>query len=275
MRKAGLDIGRNAPKIFMEGGLKDTFPSFVGTYRPLRLERRLTADDMIVEYNTSSYYVGAIAKDEAHDGAQSFIANKANFDTKLLGLVALHRLLRDGDEVAIVTGHPVENHVEPEKERMRQLFLGRHELTVNGVCKRFFVSSATVTAEGAAAMYLLPERPMAAHGIDAGSATTNFVTWKRGAWVDKLSGTLPFGFENIQNLQLGQYARMAAYEITRRLRTFIGPVYVMGGRAEELAEALKGYLPVQVFALEDGVYANAKVYYALGVKLSEKVSAKQ
>lgn len=274
MRPFGLDVGRKASKLYSEG-IRDIFLSYVGTYRPLRLERQLTDDDMIVEYGGKAYYVGAIARDESYDGVQSFLTTKAHFDTKLLGLVALHRNVQDGEEISIVTGHPVENHVDPEKERMRQLYHGSHDLTVNAVRKRFMVSSVSITAEGAATMFLLPKRPMAAHGIDGGSSTTNFVTWQRGAWVDRLSGTLPYGFENIQNLGLEQYARMIAYDVTKHINSYRGIVYTVGGRAEELAKALQEFLPVPVKAIDDGLFANARAYYELGVRMrGEKIPAK-
>lgn len=274
MRIIGLDVGRHRVKVCSDG-FKLSFPSYCGSYRPLRLERTMTEDDMIVEWKGVRYYVGAIARDEADDGVQNFLTSKVTTDTQLIGLTALHRIIENGEEVALTVGHPINNHMQPEKEGMRQLFIGEHKLTVNGVHKRFTVTNVTIVPEGASAQFLLPSKHTIAHGIDAGGATTNYCTWERGRWVDRLSGTLQFGLENIR-LSMDQFARLVANSVAQKIHQFRGPIYVMGGAAEHLSSALRQYIRnVSIEPLEDGMYANARAYYEIGVKLHEKVQTQR
>jgi plasmid segregation protein ParM len=272
MKIIGLDVGRHRVKAYSNNA-RISFPAFSGQYRELRLERQLTHEDKIVEYNGHVYYVGAIAQDESDDGAQSFLRSKATFDTQLLGLTAIHHLVESGEDIHLTIGHPVANHNKSENQRLRELFEGKHQLRVNGVWKHFNISNVTVTSECACATYLLPEKHPIAHGIDGGGATTNFVTWKRGMWIDRLSGTLPFGLDNV-NFTMERYARLVAIEITKQIHEFRGPIYTMGGAALPLSHALKLYIThVPIIPLEEGMFANAKAYYTVGTMVREKLQA--
>jgi plasmid segregation protein ParM len=274
MRIIGLDVGRHRVKVYSDG-CKLSFPSYCGSYRALRLERTMTEDDLIVEWKGCRYYVGAIARDEADDGVQNFLTSKVTTDTQLIGLTALYRAVENGEEISLVVGHPIINHTQPEKEGMRQLFTGEHELTVNGVYKRFKIRNFTIVPEGASTQFILPSKLVIAHGIDAGGATTNYCTWERGRWVDRLSGTLQFGLENMR-LSIDQFARLVANNVAQKIHQFRGPIYVMGGAAEPLSSALRQYIRnVPIEPLEDGMYANARSYYEIGVKLYEKVQTQR
>ncbi|GIM45224.1 hypothetical protein DNHGIG_07730 [Collibacillus ludicampi] len=275
MRIFGLDVGRHRVKVYSDG-IKLSFPSYCGSYRTLRLERTMTEEDMVVEWKGCRYYVGSIARDEAEDGIQNFLTSKVTTDTQLIGLTALHRFVENGEEIALVIGHPISNHTQPEKEGMRQLFTGEHDLTVNGEHKRFTITNVTVVPEGASTQFILPKKHTVAHGIDAGGATTNYCTWERGRWVDRLSGTLEFGLENIRNLSMEQFARLVANSVARKLHQFCGPIYVLGGAAEPLSSALRQYIRnVPIEPLEDGMFANARAYYDIGVKMYEKVQTQR
>jgi hypothetical protein len=228
-----------------------------------------------VELDRRYYYVGAIAQDESDDGVQSFLQSKAHFDTKLMGLTAIHLLVDDGDEIELVTGHPVANHVQHEKEAMRELFTGEFDVEVNSVRKRFKITHVTVTSECACATYLLPQKHAIAHGIDGGGATTNLVTWKQGKWIDRLSDTFPFGMDNT-SLTIDRYARMVAVHATKRIHEFQGPIYTLGGVATQLANSLKQYVRnVPIIPLEEGAFANAKAYYAIGRMVSDKLQTQR
>jgi hypothetical protein len=273
-RIIGLDVGRHRVKAYSDGRFV-SFPAFSGDYRPLRLERQMGKEDYVVELDGRYYYVGAVAEDESDDGIQSFLQTKAHFDTKLLGLTAIHLLVNDGEEVELVTGHPVANHVDREKHAMRELFYGKHNVTVNGVRKQINITRVTVTSECACATYLLPQKHAIAHGIDGGGATTNIVTWKHGKWIDRLSDTFPFGMDNT-SLTIDRYARMVAVHATKRIHQFQGPVYTLGGVAEQLAHALKQYVHnVPIIPLEEGAFANAKAYYHVGRLVSDKLQTQR
>jgi plasmid segregation protein ParM len=273
-RIIGLDVGRHRVKAYTDGRFI-SFPSYTGDYRPLRLERTMTREDYVVELDARYYYVGSIAADASDDGAQSFLQSKAHFDTKLLGLTAIHLLVDDGDEVEVVTGHPVANHVDAEKEAMRELFVGRHQIDVNGIRKHYTITRVTVTSECACATYLLPTKHPIAHGIDGGGATTNLVTWKHGKWIDRLSDTFPFGMDNT-SYTIDRYARMVAIASMKRIHEFQGPIYTLGGVAEQLSHSLKQYVRnVPIIPLEEGAFANARAYHTVGKMVSNKLQTQR
>lgn len=275
MKTIGLDVGRHRVKIYTDDSKRLSFASYSGEYRDLKLEREMGTEDRIVEFRGNKYYVGPIAQDESWDGVQSFLISKVNFDTLLLGLTAINGIVESGDEIRLVVGHPVSNHHDKEKERMRKLFIGRHNITVNGRYRMFDISDVIVTSECAATTYLLPEKHEIAHGIDAGGATTNFVTWKRGMWIDRLSGTLPHGLDNT-NMSMERFARLVSIEVSKAIHIFQGPIYTMGGASNELAYALKGYVhDQQIIPLNEGLFANAKAYYQIGQMVNNKLQTQR
>jgi plasmid segregation protein ParM len=101
--------------------------------------------------------------------------------------------------------------------------------------------------------------------IDAGSRTVNYVTLKDKRYVDRDSGTLPFGFGTTISGDLRQMAARIAGELGRKWRE-TDAVLVAGGRAEELAKELKQYFP-QTETFTNPLFANAIGYYRIGRKL--------
>lgn len=274
MKVLGIDSGRHKVK-GTDGNRRISFSSYIGEYRELNLEREMSSEDRIVEMGNRKYYVGPVARDESWDGVQSFLTSKVNFDTLLLTLTAVNGLVESGDEIRLVVGHPVANHKPNEKEAMRKMLLGRHSISVNGRYRVFDITDVIVTSECAVATYLLPEKHPIAHGIDAGGATTNFVTWKKGMWIDRLSGTLPFGLDNT-HLSMERFARLSSIEISKSIHTFQGPIYTMGGVANELAHALKLYVPnLPIIPLEEGLFANATAYYKVGQMVDHKLQTQR
>lgn len=273
MKVIGLDVGRYRVKAY-SNGFKTSFSSYCGSYRSLKLERTMTNEDMVVKWDGRVYFVGEIAKDEADDGVQNFLSTKVTFDTKLLGLVAIHRLVDDGDEIFLTIGHPIANHIQSEKEGMKELFIGTHELTVNDIRKSFTISNVTVLPEGASTQFILPEKHTLAHGIDVGGATTNYCTWEKGRWIDRLSGTLPFGLEN-KKMNIEQFSRFIINNIAQRINQFNGHIYTIGGAAHLISDSLKQYIKnINISPLEEGSFANAVAYYTIGVKQYEKLQKK-
>lgn len=195
-----VDSGRSGTKVVSEG-VREWFPSVLGEYRELRLERKMKRTDMVVEYGEQRYYVGDVARDESVSGAQLMVTTKAHHDTKIFTLAALHRVVPSGAAVFLVTGEPIANHTAGEKLRMKQLLLGGHRVIVNGEAKTFDIVRVEVAAEGATAGWAL-RRSRRYHLVDAGSRTVNFATMEGGRWIDRLSGSLDFGLETVQNISL-------------------------------------------------------------------------
>ncbi|EPZ47666.1 ParM/StbA family protein [Alicyclobacillus acidoterrestris] len=128
--------------------------------------------------------------------------------------------------------------------------------------------------ECASCVYLLPSKSGIVHGIDLGGATTNYVTWENGKWMDLRSGTLPYGVLN-KEMEFHDLARLIAFDLMKHMWGFNGPVYTMGGTAEILAVALREYGLKDVVSIEEGVYANAKSYYTVGRLLSKKLQTQR
>lgn len=263
-----VDAGRSGTKV-VTNGTRDYFPSILGEYRELRLERRMTRTDMVVEYDGQRYYVGDVARDESVSGAQLMVRTKAHNDTRIFVLAAMHRVLPDSAYVFLVTGEPIDNHTAGEKLRMKQLLLGDHSVRVNGELKTFHVVRVEVAAECATVGWAL-RRPGRYHVVDAGSRTVNFATMDNGRWIDRLRGSMDFGLETVQNISLSMFARMIAAELSKHVGT-LAPIVLMGGKAGPLAEYLEQYAEVEVHP--DPLYANATAFYHLGVKALETAAA--
>lgn len=261
-----VDSGRSGTKVVTDGA-RDYFPSVLGEYRELLLDRKMLRTDMVVEYSGQRYYVGEVARDESVSGAQLMLSSKVHLDTKIFALTAIHRVVDDGASVFVVTGEPINNHTAGEKLRMKQLLLGSHEITVNDERKRFDVVRVEVAAEGASPAWAL-RRPGRYHVVDAGSRTVNFATVENGKWINKLSGSLDFGLETVQNISLSMFARMTVAELTRRIGT-LAPIILIGGKADTLAEYVIQYAP-DVEVHHDPLYANANAFYELGVQALEQ-----
>jgi plasmid segregation protein ParM len=264
-----VDTGRSGTKVVTDG-VREYFPSVLGEYRELKLERKMKRTDLVVEYAGQKYYVGDIARDESVSGAQMMIASKAHLDTKIFSLVGLHFVVPTESSVFLVTGEPINNHSAGEKLRMKQLLLGTHKITVNGQTKKFDVVRVEVAAEGATAGWSL-RRPSRYHIVDAGSRTVNFATMDGGSWIDKLSGSLDFGLETVQNISLSMFARMTVAELSRRLGT-LSPIVLTGGKAEVLVEYFGNYT-ADVESHPDPLFANAQSFYELGVHALETAKA--
>ncbi len=221
-----VDCGRSGTKVVTDG-TRDCFQSKLGEYRDLHLERKMERTDMIVEYAGQKYYVGGIAR-ESVSGAQMMLASKAHMDTKILILSALHRVIKDNMSVFLIIGEPIVNHTPVEKLRMKQLLLGSHEIAVNGELKHFDIVRVEVAAECATVGWSM-RRDGTFHIMDPGSRTVNFATMKNGKWIDKLSGTLDYGLETVQNISLSMFSRMTPgfvprsfYSLKRETSQWVG-----------------------------------------------------
>lgn len=264
-----VDTGRSGTKVITDG-VRDCFPSVLGEYRELRLERKMKRTDMVVEYGGQKYYVGDVAREESVSGAQMMLSSKAHIDTKIFALTALHRVLPSGAAVFVTTGEPIDNHTPGEKLKLKQLLLGGHEVTVNGETKHFDIVRVEVAAEGATAGWAL-RKAGRYHIVDAGSRTVNFATMENGRWINQFSGSLDFGLETVQNISLSMFARMAVAELSRRLRT-LAPIVLIGGKADVLVEYFEQFAS-EVEAHPDPLYANAQAFYDLGVYALETAAA--
>ena len=262
-----IDNGRNGIKGVSESE-RIYYPAALGAWRQLRNDRPFHRDDLTVEYEGFTYFAGRVAAEEANDGAHLMLAYKIHKDTKILSLAAAHRLVKDGAQVMLVTGLPISFHNPHDKQKMRELLLGEHQIAVNGRVKSFTIERVEVGAEAATVAWSLGRtRHERFHVVDVGSRTVNFATAINGRWVDRESDSLDYGWETFRGTE-EQFARYTIADLSKVLRP-LGPIVLIGGKAESLNDHFKPFHS-QIEVHPDALFANASAFYELGVIANER-----
>lgn len=253
----GLDVGRSAVKI-VTGARVFSFPSYLGEWRERKLLNTFE-DDLEVEFQGQRYFAGTLAQNESEFARSMMTDEKDHADTRLLALIALHGV--GASDVSLVTGLPVGLHDNARKQRMRELLLGRWEIIVNGERKTIYIHRVEVAVEGGAAFWIAPQGGLV-RILDAGSKTVNYVTVRDQHFVDRESGTLPFGFDTNRSSDIRQMAARIAGELGKKWGNN-DRIMIIGGRAAELQDYLHPYFP-GAFAAKNPLFANATGFYQLG-----------
>lgn len=253
----GLDVGRNGVKVFT-GDRTIHFPSVVGEWRDRKLVSRRD-DDIEAVFAGERHFIGNLALNESEFWRYMMTDSKAHEDTRLLTLVAIHRA--GLENVIVVTGLPVEHHSPEMKAKMRELLVGKWDIEVNGNKRSIRIVDVKVAVEGGAAFWSAPEDGLI-RIIDAGSKTVNYVTMRNKRYVDRDSGTLPFGFNTNKTDNPRQMAARIAGELGKKWSAD-DSVWICGGRASELAELLRPYFPKSK-AMVNPLFANAIGFYRVG-----------
>jgi plasmid segregation protein ParM len=258
MDTIGLDVGRSAVKVYT-GASMFHFPSVIGEYRDRRLVTDYGDKGFTFEYADERYFVGTLAENESDFARSMMTEDKTHMDTRILALTAIHRA--GLTEVNVVTGLPVESHNDDNKRRLRELLAGRYDVTVNGERRIIRINDVKIAVEGGSAFWSSPVDGFV-RLVDAGAKTVNYVTMRDRRYVDRDSGTLPFGFNTNKTDNLRQMSARIAGELGKRWGTEDN-VVVSGGRAVELAEALMEYYP-NAKAINSPLYANAIGFFRIG-----------
>lgn len=260
-----IDAGNYNTKFF-DGKTLRKFPSVVGMDTRERNLDQVHGDyDFEWSYEKKSGYAGTLAQYESLCGESRRGDTKAHFDAKLRTLIALHQFT-DATEHEIVVGQPIKKHTKVEKERIKQMFIGKHDLTVNGKRKILVIKNCEVAAEGASSGLLLPNVTKT-RVIDIGSGTVNYATIENKRFIDKESFTLGKGLETFENIDLIAFARQIAVYAINKDWSESDVVCVCGGGAEKLCEALKDYFPNVQILLPDAEYSNVRAFYMIARKL--------
>lgn len=267
MQVIGLDVGRSSVKIYT-GTKMFSFPSVIGEWRNRNLQTDYGDNAMEGEFIGEKFFAGTLAQNESEYARSMMTDEKAHGDTLLLALIALHRA--GYDDYMVVTGLPVKNHNQGGKQAMKDLLIGRHEITLNGIKRSVRIHRVEVAAEGGGAFWSNPQEGLV-RLIDAGSKTINFITMRDRRYVDKDSGTLvdkdgnTYGFETNKTNDNRQLANRIAGELGRKWgRDDV--VFVSGGKAEALAELLAPYFS-NVRPLQNPLFANAIGFHRVGRSL--------
>lgn len=265
----GIDAGNHSVKVAGPLGL-DIFSSTIGEYRERKIKDIHGKDDMIFEYKGRKGFAGSLANAESEFAGSIMGDSKAHEDAMLRILIALHRYGQMINHFKLVVGQPISTHTQIEKDKIKKMLLGTHDLTVNGNQKIFKITHVEVAAEGGGAFWSCPKNNLI-RLIDIGSGTVNCASLMDKRYIDKDSFTLNFGMNTVRSDDLGEMARGIATHTSKKWNRN-DEVYVLGGAADDLVKELHQFYPrvklmTPIFdgAFAHTVYANAIGFYYLGV----------
>lgn len=269
----GIDAGGFNVKTCGPHGA-NCFISLIGEYRDLNIGQ-LGPNDMVVEYEGSKYFSGPIVETECELGGSRKGDTKAHFDAKLRVLIALHKAY--GDDFSIVTGQPIKTHNDVEKQKIKNMLLGKHTTTINGVKKTFYIRNVEVAPEGAAAGLSDPQSGWVRY-IDIGSGTVNYGTTKDLKYVDRDSFTESFGSETVMNKDVESFARRVCNRALEKWKE-TDHVKILGGDAKKFLKPIQEYFPDSTLLQPklklangtvqtlDPIYGNAVSFYEISKRI--------
>lgn len=266
----GLDAGNHRVKVVNKNGAF-SFASDIGEWRERNLVTEYGDDDMVFEYLGRKGFAGSLARYESEFGTSIKGDTKANEDAKLRILLAIHRFSDDTDN-AIIVGQPISKHTETEKKAIKDMLIGSHTITVNGITKTFNIVKAEVAAECASVGMLEPELGTF-HIVDLGGGTLNWATCmfdgERVRKIDQSSDTELFGMDTVKQVDLGAMARLLVSRTQSKWQKG-ATVRVVGGIAEPFAAELqkfyehaRAYHPVVGEKKVSPTFANAAAFFAI------------
>lgn len=266
----GWDGGRKSAKTAGANGYRDSFDSWVGDARTLKLTNSERSTDIIITTEGKTHFIGALAKDESFAPRRMMTESKIHEDTRILFQASIARAIPDGTTVDIVTGVPIAQHDPRTKEQLIALLSGVHDVEINGTRKRFLVRLVRVAIEGATVyLTLAKEGNGIVRIIDIGSRTVNFATISNGRFVDRLSGTLDYGMEKLAQTDNETAAAQIAGDLSWRWTDPHDQMFLVGGGALRLGNDLQYHFQ-NVTIPQDSVYANAIAYYEAGERARAK-----
>lgn len=239
----GIDAGNFKAKVAGPYGV-DSFKTNICGWFERDVEEWFGDDDMEFEINGRKGFAGSIAEFEDEFGnGTTYGDSKAHEDTKIRVLLAIHRYLEkyslDIDVVQIVTGQPVSNHKEAEKNKIIDMLQGDHKFIVNGKKRKLTIDKVKVAPEGTGAFWSNPQ-PGAIRIIDVGSGTVNVVSTTDKKYVHQSSGTLNTGMETLKTKNDFEGMAKGIIRFTTKLKWKKNDtVFVCGGAAENLTPYLQ------------------------------------
>lgn len=258
-----IDAGNSDTK-FYDGVQLRKFPSDIGfDYRERNLKQTHGEYDFEWEYKGQRGFAGTLAQFESYGAESQKGDTKAHFDAQLRILLALHQFSHDMDHY-IVVGQPINTHTQAEKQAIKEMLCGRHDLTVNGVRRTLVIRRCEVAAEGVTAGILLPAKGIV-RVIDIGSGTVNFGSLRDGRYIDRDSFSVKLGMNTNGNMQEAAFARVISLKTSGKWNKE-DQVWVCGGGAPTLLPHLREYFP-SAEMMQDPVFANVKAFYAIARKI--------
>lgn len=260
-----IDAGNHETK-FYDGQQVKRFPSIIGyDWRERNLKQQQGEHDYEWEYKGQRGFAGTLAQYESDCAESQKGDSKAHPDALLRILMALHQNT-EGIEHKIIVGQPISKHTEDEKRAIKEMVTGRHELTVNGTKRTLLISRCEVAAEGVTAGLLVPGGGTV-RVVDIGSGTVNYGTLIDRRFNDKGSFTLAQGMETIRTTDKAAFARQIALRALAKGWSKDDAVYLCGGGAEGLLEAVRSYFSKTQLIPGDPVTANVRAFYLIARRL--------
>lgn len=198
----GIDAGNHSAKVAGAYGLDTSKTAICGWFEQDVVEV-FGDDDTEFEIGGRKGFAGSIAENEDEFGGGSMYGDtKAHEDTKIRVLLAAHRYINKHCpqyyKIKIVVGQPIKSHKESEKQLIKDMLIGRHSFTVNGVDSVIDILGCEVATEGGGAFWANPEEGEI-RLLDVGSGTINAITIKNSKIINNRSSTFPFGAETVRN----------------------------------------------------------------------------
>jgi plasmid segregation protein ParM len=274
----GLDAGNSSIKICGSFGLLK-IPSAIGEARELNLKQQHGEDDIYFEHNGLKGFAGTLALYESEFCGSIMGDSKAHNDTLLRVLIGIHRYLTtyklNYNRFKLVLGQPISKHTQEEKDTIKHMVKGSHTISVNGIEKTFYILDCQIAAEGASSYYSTLPYEGLVRILDVGSATINYATILHQKFIDKDSGTLPFGCNTNKSNDFYQMTRGIVSSVSKKWDKD-DIVLVVGGASESVCSHLKEYfpnanklMPIHNNDYVNSIYANAIAFYNIGVSIYE------
>ena len=274
----GIDAGNHKAKVVGPFGV-DSFKTNICDWFERDIEETFGPYDMEFEISNRKGFAGTIAQfeDEFGDGTR-YGDTKAHEDTKIRILLALHRYLSRYcphiEKVSFVTGQPIKQHKESEKQAIIKMLVGEHVIKVNGTQRKIIIEKVGVAPEGSGAFWARQKSGLL-RIIDVGSGTVNVATIIDNRHINTSSTTFNFGVETVKNKE--DYATIARGIIrnTTKLKwSKSDTVLICGGISEGIYQYIKEhYINAEIInpTIQRGngvtplhpVFANAVGFYAI------------
>lgn len=274
----GIDAGNHKAKVVGQFGV-DSFKTNICDWFERDVEEVFGQDDMEFEINGRKGFAGTIAQyeDQFGDGT-TYGDSKAHDETKIRVLLAIHRYLKRYcphiERISIVTGQPIKQHKQSEKDKIIKMLQGEHEIKVNSQCTKVIVEQVAVAPEGSGAFWAFPSDGMI-RIIDIGSGTVNAATIIDKRHVNNASTTFNFGVETVSNKEdLEKIARGIIRNTTKLKWNKTDRILICGGITEGIAPyIIEHYINAEIInpTITRGngvttlhpVFSNAVGFYAI------------
>jgi len=259
-----IDTGRSETKVIADN-IEIKYPSIISEFYNRTLSK---GGNYELGLNTEKYFVGDLAR-EGYCRTVNASYDKIHEEMKVLFITAL--AITNRPESVIVTGVPVDSHLEYVKKDMRQFLKGTHEGKINGSPFKVTVKALEIVPEGAAVFwdYCLDYRGNIVKPtsgtyriVDIGSRTINVATIIDQHYLNRESFTLDYGcydLLNAKNKDKKRFYKRIWGDLMQRWQYNDSDILLFSGGGSLL---LKEHIPFQI--VPGAVFANARGFRKLG-----------